>query len=97
MRIRRRGPDRGRLFLPLFTGFRSGGFWRGVKRLTLKSYNVTKWLALGSTLSAIGLLVYTGHEVSVVRRVHLVQLRISGCDVPQRAANVLALRYCHDK
>ncbi len=58
----------GALFLPLFTGFL--GLWflaQHVKRLTLKSYNVTKWLALGSALSAIGLLVYTGREVSVVQ------------------------------
>ncbi|EFB8325998.1 polysulfide reductase NrfD, partial [Escherichia coli] len=56
----------GALFLPLFTGFL--GLWflaQHVKRLTLKSYSVTKWLALGSALSAIGLLVYTGREVSV--------------------------------
>lgn len=58
----------GALFLPLFTGFL--GLWflaQHVKRLTLRSYNVTKWLALGSALSAIGLLVYTGREVSVVQ------------------------------
>mgnify|MGYP000408286963 FL=1 len=58
----------GALFLPLFTGFL--GLWflaQHVKRLTLKSYSVTKWLALGSALSAIGLLVYTGREVSVVQ------------------------------
>lgn len=59
---------RGALFLPLFTGFL--GLWflaQHVKRLTLKSYSVTKWLAIGSALSAIGLLVYTGREVSVVQ------------------------------
>lgn len=58
----------GALFLPLFTGFL--GLWflaQHVKRLTLKSYSVTKWLAIGSALSAIGLLVYTGREVSVVQ------------------------------
>ena len=58
----------GALFLPLFTGFL--GLWflaQHVKRLTLKSYSVIKWLAIGSALSAIGLLVYTGREVSVVQ------------------------------
>lgn len=58
----------GALFLPLFTGFL--GLWfvaQHLKRLANKSYNVTKWLAVGSALSAIGLLVYTGREVSVVQ------------------------------
>ncbi|HGY3717053.1 tetrathionate reductase subunit TtrC [Citrobacter sp. Res13-Sevr-PEB04-36] len=58
----------GALFLPLFTGFL--GLWflaQQVKRFTRKSYSVTKWLAVGSALSAIGLLVYTGREVSVVQ------------------------------
>lgn len=58
----------GALFLPLFTGFL--GLWflaQHVKQITLKSYSVTKWLAVGSALSAIGLLVYTGREVSVVQ------------------------------
>lgn len=58
----------GALFLPLFTGFL--GLWflaQQVKRFTHKSYSVTKWLAVGSALSAIGLLVYTGREVSVVQ------------------------------
>ncbi|CEJ67218.1 MULTISPECIES: tetrathionate reductase subunit TtrC [Citrobacter] len=57
----------GALFLPLFTGFL--GLWfiaQQIKRLTAKSYSVTKWLAVGSALSAIGLLVYTGREVSIV-------------------------------
>ena len=88
----------GALFLPLFTGFL--GLWflaQHVKRLTLKSYSVTKWLALGSALSAIGLLVYTGREGRWYRRVPLVQLRLSGCDVPQRAANISCPAYCHDK
>lgn len=58
----------GALFLPLFTGFL--GLWflaQQVKRFTHKSYSVTRWLAVGSALSAIGLLVYTGREVSVVQ------------------------------
>ena len=58
----------GALFLPLFTGFL--GLWflaQHVKRLMLKNYSVTKWMAIGSALSAIGLLVYTGREVSVVQ------------------------------
>ncbi len=37
-----------------------------IKRLFNKSYNVTKWLALASALCAVGLLIYTGREVSVV-------------------------------
>ncbi|MEG1248227.1 MAG: tetrathionate reductase subunit TtrC [Citrobacter sp.] len=58
----------GALFLPLFTGFL--GLWflaQQIKHFTQKSYIVTKWLAVGSALSAIGLLVYTGREVSVVQ------------------------------
>jgi tetrathionate reductase subunit C len=58
----------GALFLPLFTGFL--GLWflaQQIKRFTQKSYRVTKWLALASALTAIGLLVYTGREVSVVQ------------------------------
>lgn len=58
----------GALFLPLFTGFL--GLWflaQHIKQFTLKSYSVTKWLTIGSALSAIGLLVYTGREVSVVQ------------------------------
>lgn len=57
----------GALFLPLFTVFL--GLWflsMVLKKLTRKSYAVTKWLALASALSAIGLLVYTGREVSIV-------------------------------
>ena len=57
----------GALFLPLFTGFL--GLWfiaQHIKQFTAKSYSVTKWLAVGSALSAIGLLVYTGREVSIV-------------------------------
>ncbi|MGB3254957.1 tetrathionate reductase subunit TtrC [Buttiauxella gaviniae] len=57
----------GALFLPLFTGFL--GLWflaQLIKRFTQKSYRVTKWLALASALTAVGLLVYTGREVSVV-------------------------------
>ncbi len=89
----------GALFLPLFTGFL--GLWflaQHVKRLTLKSYNVTKWLALGSALSAIGLLVYTGREVSVVQaRPIWFSYAFPVVDVPQRAANVSCPAYCHDK
>ncbi|MDN8600088.1 tetrathionate reductase subunit TtrC [Citrobacter sp. S2-9] len=58
----------GAVFLPLFTGFL--GLWfvaQHIKRLTNKSYRLTKWLALASALSAVGLLVYTGREVSVVQ------------------------------
>ena len=58
----------GALFLPLFTGFL--GLWflaQLIKRFTQKSYRVTKWLALASALTAVGLLVYTGREVSVVQ------------------------------
>lgn len=58
----------GALFLPLFTGFL--GLWflaQHVKHFTHKSYSVTKWLAVGSALSAVGLLVYTGREVSIVQ------------------------------
>lgn len=57
----------GALFLPLFTVFL--GLWFlaiALKKLTRKSYTVTKWLTLASALSAIGLLVYTGREVSIV-------------------------------
>lgn len=57
----------GALFLPPFTVFL--GLWflsMVLKKLTRKSYAVTKWLALASALSAICLLVYTGREVSIV-------------------------------
>lgn len=57
----------GALFLPLFTGVL--GLWflaQQLKRFTQKSYRVTKWLALASALLAVGLLTYTGREVSVV-------------------------------
>ncbi len=57
----------GALFLPLFTGFLALWFpAQQIKRLFNKSYNVTKWLALASALCAVGLLIYTGREVSVV-------------------------------
>ncbi len=57
----------GALFLPLFTGFLALWFLaQQIKRLFNKSYNVTKWLALASALCAVGLLIYTGREVSVV-------------------------------
>ncbi|WP_434663821.1 tetrathionate reductase subunit TtrC [Klebsiella sp. MISC125] len=58
----------GALFLPLFTLFL--GLWfvaQWVKQLFNKSYGVTKWVALASALTAVGLLVYTGREVSVVQ------------------------------
>ncbi|MGB7803041.1 tetrathionate reductase subunit TtrC [Buttiauxella sp.] len=58
----------GALFLPLFTGVL--GLWflaLQLKRFTQKSYRVTKWLALASALLAVGLLTYTGREVSVVQ------------------------------
>ncbi|MDH8147131.1 tetrathionate reductase subunit TtrC [Klebsiella pneumoniae] len=58
----------GALFLPLFTGFL--GLWflaQQLKRFTRKNDGVTQWLALASALSAVGLLVYTGREVSVVQ------------------------------
>ncbi len=58
----------GALFLPLFTLFL--GLWfvaQWVKQLFNKSYSVTKWIALASALTAVGLLVYTGREVSVVQ------------------------------
>lgn len=58
----------GAVFLPLFTGFL--GLWfvaQHIKRLTNKRYRLTKWLALASALTAVGLLVYTGREVSVVQ------------------------------
>lgn len=57
----------GALFLPLFTLFL--GWWfvaQWIKQLFNKSYSVTKWVALASALTAVGLLVYTGREVSVV-------------------------------
>ncbi|MCE9899601.1 tetrathionate reductase subunit TtrC [Raoultella terrigena] len=57
----------GALFLPLFTLFL--GLWflaLLAQRLWHKSYIVTKWLALASALLAVGLLLYTGREVSVV-------------------------------
>lgn len=57
----------GALFLPLFTLFL--GWWfvaQWIKQLFNKSYGVTKWVALASALTAVGLLVYTGREVSVV-------------------------------
>lgn len=58
----------GALFLPLFTLFL--GLWFAVRQLGLlrnKSDSVTKWLALASALTATGLLLYTGREVSVVQ------------------------------
>lgn len=58
----------GALFLPLFTLFL--GLWFAVRQSGLlrnKSDSVTKWLALASALTATGLLLYTGREVSVVQ------------------------------
>lgn len=58
----------GALFLPLFTAFL--GLWflaLQLKRFTKKSYRATKWLALASALTAAGLLLYTGREVSIVQ------------------------------
>lgn len=58
----------GALFLPLFTVLL--GLWFSafhLKALTGRTFSVTRWLAFGSALTAIGLLLYTGREVSVVR------------------------------
>ncbi|EKJ8218377.1 tetrathionate reductase subunit TtrC [Citrobacter sedlakii] len=58
----------GALFLPLFTAFLGLWFLAQVYRqLTGKSYTVIKWFAYASALAAIGLLLYTGREVSVVQ------------------------------
>lgn len=58
----------GALFLPLFTGALALWFLaQQLKRFTQKSYRVTKWLALASALLAVGLLMYTGREVSIVQ------------------------------
>ncbi|MEN0614844.1 tetrathionate reductase subunit TtrC [Klebsiella indica] len=57
----------GAVFLPLFTLFL--GLWflaQAMKRLFNKTYTATKWFALASAICAIGLLTYTGREVSVV-------------------------------
>lgn len=58
----------GALLLPLFCLFLA--LWFLLQRVALwrrKSYSVTKWLALASAICAMGLLLYTGREVSVVR------------------------------
>lgn len=58
----------GALFLPLFTGFISLYFLALlVTQIWHKPLAVTRYLALGSALVAVGLLLYTGREVSVVR------------------------------
>ena len=58
----------GALFLPLFTGFI--GLWfiaATVQHLYGKTFAWTRWMAYACALTAIGLLLYTGREVSVVR------------------------------
>lgn len=58
----------GAVFLPLFTGF-VGLYFIGllIRQIGHKNLAVTRWLALGSALMAVGLLVYTGREASVLR------------------------------
>lgn len=58
----------GALFLPLFTA--CVGLWFVLFHLRMKTDRFTplmRWLALATALTAIGLLLYTGREVSVVR------------------------------
>lgn len=58
----------GALFLPLFIGFL--GLWFvavWVQKIYGKTFALTRWLTFACALTAIGLLVYTGREVSVVR------------------------------
>lgn len=58
----------GAVFLPLFTVFL--GLWFiaiQYKTHTGKSVAATRWLALFSALAAIGLLVYTGREASILK------------------------------
>lgn len=58
----------GALFLPLFTGFI--GLWfiaATVENIYGKTFAWTRWMAYACALTAIGLLLYTGREVSVVR------------------------------
>lgn len=58
----------GALFLPLFTGFI--GLWFiavWVQKITGKTFALTRWVTVACALTAIGLLLYTGREVSVVR------------------------------
>lgn len=58
----------GALFLPLFTLLL--GLWFVLFHLRPATERFTpllRWLALGAALTAVGLLVYTGREVSVVR------------------------------
>jgi tetrathionate reductase subunit C len=58
----------GALFLPLFTGFI--GLWfigATVQHIYGKTFAWTRWMAYACALTAIGLLLYTGREVSVVR------------------------------
>lgn len=58
----------GAVFLPLFTGF-LGWYFAAllVKQIWGKQLALTRWLALGSALMALGLLLYTGREASVMR------------------------------
>lgn len=58
----------GALFLPLFTLLL--GLWFVLFHLrpaTVRFTPLLRWLALGAALTAVGLLLYTGREVSVVR------------------------------
>lgn len=58
----------GALFLPLFTGFI--GLWFAaawVEKIYGKTFALTRLITFACALTAIGLLLYTGREVSVVR------------------------------
>lgn len=58
----------GALFLPAFTGCIGLYFLALVAdKIWHKQFKLTRWVALGSAAFAIGLLLYTGREVSVVR------------------------------
>lgn len=58
----------GALFLPLFTLFLGAWFLLFHARLISgRAFPVTRWCALAAALTAIGLLLYTGREISVVR------------------------------
>jgi tetrathionate reductase subunit C len=58
----------GAVFLPLFTLFI--GLWFvafHLQRFTGRRFALTRWVAVAAALTAVGLLLYTGREVSVVR------------------------------
>jgi len=58
----------GAVFLPLFTLFIGLLFMAfHLQRFTGRRFALTRWVAVAAALTAVGLLLYTGREVSVVR------------------------------